>query len=77
MVMPESEGVETIRKIRKLSAKVPIFAIPGGGRGNPEEYLGFAILFGANQVFEKPLEIDAFRAAIATLLEPADGPASL
>ena len=74
LIMPEVEGVETIRELRKVSAGVPIIAISGGGRGSAEDYLHYARLFGASRVFEKPFDIDTLRDAVATLLGPAGGP---
>jgi DNA-binding response OmpR family regulator len=68
LIMPEVEGVETIRRLREMGATVPILAISGGGRGSPRDYLHIAQHLGANQVLEKPFEIDALRTAIATLL---------
>ncbi len=76
LIMPEVEGVETIRSLREMSARVPILAISGGGRGSPRDYLHIARHLGANQVLEKPFEIDAFRTVIATLLAiPTEAPA--
>ena len=68
LIMPEVEGVETIRGLRALGAKVPIIAISGGGRGSPKDYLNIARHLGANHVLEKPFELDALRTAIAGLL---------
>jgi DNA-binding response OmpR family regulator len=77
IIMPEVEGVETIRGLRKASVAVPIIAISGGGRGSAEDYLYYAKIFGANRVFEKPFDIDTLRAAVASLLglEGAASPA--
>ena len=71
LIMPEMEGVETIRAIRKLSKTVPIIAITGGGRGTSIDYLRMAQAFGAQEVFEKPFELEILCAAVARLL--ADG----
>jgi len=75
IVMPELEGVELIQAIRKMSPRVPIIAISGGGRGKSADYLRLATFFGATQALEKPFTIDALRAAIAALLgPPAENP---
>lgn len=68
LIMPEMEGVETIRILRKLSPQLLIFAITGGGRGTPENYLSIARQFGASQVFAKPFEFDVFCAAVTAAL---------
>jgi DNA-binding response OmpR family regulator len=70
LIMPEVEGVETIRGLRALGARVPIIAISGGGRGSPRDYLQVARHLGANHVLAKPFEIDTLRTAIASLLAP-------
>lgn len=67
LIMPEVEGVETIRTLRKLSKTVPIIAITGGGRGTSLEYLGMARTFGANEVMAKPFEFEALSAAVGRL----------
>jgi len=76
LIMPEVEGVETIRGLRALGAKVPILAISGGGRGSSRDYLHIARHLGADHVLEKPFEIDVLRSAIAALLaRPGEAPA--
>ena len=69
IIMPDVEGIETIRRLRGQSKRVPIIAISGGGRGSAEDYLLFAKALGATQVFEKPFDIDTLRAAVASLLK--------
>jgi len=68
LIMPEIEGVETIRALRKMSPTLPIIAISGGGRSSAMGYLQDVRLFGANEVFAKPFELDVFQAAITHLL---------
>ena len=54
-IMPEKEGIETIRDLKKEFPEVEIIAISGGGRGSPEVYLGFAKNMGAKYTFAKPI----------------------
>jgi DNA-binding response OmpR family regulator len=54
IVMPEKEGIETILAIRKASKSIPIIAISGGGKFDPDQYLNIAKQFGANYIFAKP-----------------------
>ncbi len=56
IVMPEMDGLETITEIRKMSPGIPVFAISGGGRILPASYLAFARAFGAEAIFEKPVD---------------------
>ncbi|MFH1153115.1 MAG: response regulator [Pseudomonadota bacterium] len=55
LIMPEKEGVETIRELRKKNPVLPIVAMSGGGRSAPDGYLHMAKLLGANAVFKKPI----------------------
>jgi DNA-binding response OmpR family regulator len=62
IVMPNREGVETIRELRALDANVPIIAISGGGNTGGDLFLTLASHLGANQTLTKPIRQ-------ATLLE--------
>ncbi len=72
LIMPEKEGLETIMELRRDHPELPIIAISGGGRMAPKGYLDVAKRLGAAKVFAKPFDMDAFHAAVADLLEPAD-----
>jgi CheY-like chemotaxis protein len=54
IVMPEQEGMETILKIRKLNAKVPILAISGNTGCTSGDYLNVANSLGADRTLAKP-----------------------
>ncbi len=56
IIMPEQEGLETIRKIREDLSDVKIIAISGGGIGGAESYLSLAAKLGADITFKKPVE---------------------
>lgn len=55
IIMPEMDGVETVRAARQLAPELPILAISGGGSFDPDDYLGIARIFGANAVLPKPI----------------------
>lgn len=65
IVMPNIEGIETIREIRRLSPSTKIVAMSGGGAARDMHYLEVASVLGADAVLPKP-----FRAA--ELLEAID-----
>ena len=69
LVMPEKEGMETIRELLKDSPDVKIIAISGGGRVDPMGYLGTAKLLGAQCVFAKPVDRKVLLDAIRELLK--------
>ncbi len=64
LVMPEKEGLETIRELRKENSEIVIFAISGGGRIIPDTYLNLAEKLGANRTFSKPFDTDEMLSAI-------------
>jgi CheY-like chemotaxis protein len=55
IVMPDMEGLETIRRIREISPDIPIIAMSGGGDSR-RDYLRFAEKLGASAVLAKPFD---------------------
>jgi two-component system chemotaxis response regulator CheY len=53
LVMPNQEGIETIRDLRSRRPKLPILAISGAG--DVMTYLNVARLLGAEECFAKPI----------------------
>src|ERR1700730_1021126 len=51
IVMPDAEGIETIRELRREAPTIPILAISGGG---PSVYLRAATELGATAGLAKP-----------------------
>ncbi len=68
IIMPEQEGLETIRAIRSTTKKIPLIAISGGGAMHPDDYLMLAQKMGADYTFTKPLDSKRFLAAIRECL---------
>jgi len=66
--MPNKQGIETIRKLKKEYPDVKIIAMSGGGKGKPDGYLHFAKKVGAKQTLEKPIRKDALLEAIKDLI---------
>ena len=54
IIMPDYEGIEMIRTLRKTHGDVKILAMSGGGRLGRKEVLGLAELMGADRVMAKP-----------------------
>lgn len=73
IIMPNREGLETIIALKKARPELRIIAISGGGRMRKLDVLQLAERIGADRVLEKPLDRQAFLAAVAELL--AAGPA--
>jgi CheY-like chemotaxis protein len=60
IIMPEKEGIQTIREIRALRPLAKIVAISGGGRIGNTDFLRIAQQLGAVDVISKPFDPDEF-----------------
>ena len=58
IIMPEKEGIETIRQILIEQPGTKIMAVSGGGRHANMDFLEVARKLGAMEVLEKPFEPD-------------------
>ena len=68
LIMPEKEGLETIRELKKIEPNVKIIAISGGGLNDPKMYLDLAGKFGAVKTFSKPVDNDVLLSSIKQIL---------
>jgi DNA-binding response OmpR family regulator len=71
LVMPDKEGLETIREIRRTDRNVKIIAMSGGGRAGNQDYLKSAKLLGADAVIAKPFTKDEIVDTIRKVLDNA------
>jgi len=70
--MPETDGLQAIREIRKDFPYMKIIAISGGGEAVAGDFLGHAKVFGADRAFSKPLSLSDLAGAVRELLEEAE-----
>lgn len=56
LIMPNKEGLETIRELKRDFASLPIIAISGGGDIVRKNFFQAAELFGAKITLEKPFD---------------------
>jgi len=68
LIMPEKEGLEMIRELRKDYPQAKIIAMSGGGRTGTMNCLEVARAFGAQQVLEKPFTHQEMLEAIRRVL---------
>jgi YesN/AraC family two-component response regulator len=68
IIMPEKEGLEVIRELKRDFPEVKIIAISGGGYAQPEDYLKTAKLFGAMCTLTKPIEQEELLEAVQECL---------
>lgn len=72
ILMPDKDGLETIRDVRSDFPDLPIIAISGGMRNASMSFLPLAKKFGAVHLFEKPVSLSDLHAAVQNLLDPPD-----
>jgi len=73
IIMPEKEGLETIRAMKKLRADLKIIAMSGGGKISSDNYLDAAKIFGATRVLGKPFSQKQMVSAVHELLDNPSG----
>lgn len=71
VLMPEKDGLELIKELRRDNPAVQIIAISGGGLLHAEDCLKMARLFGAQHILKKPLDMEKLL-RLASELQPAD-----
>ena len=69
IIMPEKEGLETIREMRKMQPEMKIIAMSGGVKISADNYLETAKIFGASRIMEKPFTQQAMVSIVKELLE--------
>ena len=69
LIMPVREGIETIHRIRREGADLPIIAMSGSARKGGADFLAMARELGATAVLRKPFEpaelLDAVNGCLA------------
>ena len=76
ILMPERDGFEVLRELRRSRPAVPAIAISGGGAIDSRLYLSVAAQLGVRQTFAKPFDRDEFTGAVAEIA-PLDIPVGL
>jgi CheY-like chemotaxis protein len=71
ILMPQKEGIETIREIRSLLPRVPIIAISGSAEPLAD-YLKMAQAFGASAILAKPFDPTVLLDLVNRLLSTRD-----
>jgi CheY-like chemotaxis protein len=71
LIMPESEGIETIAQVRKRWPSLKIIAMSGGGRQSPTPYLAVAGRLGADATLAKPFDRAELAEAVRSVLGDA------
>ena len=73
LVMPNKEGIETIREIRQSKSDAKVIAMSGGSSQQAGRYLNAAKKLGADAVLGKPFTAAELLALVRQLLAQSDG----
>jgi CheY-like chemotaxis protein len=73
IIMPEKEGIETIRELKGAFPDTKIIAISGGGRVGPSDYLKMAKLLGAQRTIAKPFDRSEMLSAVKEAIGATEG----
>jgi DNA-binding NtrC family response regulator len=71
IIMPEREGLETIRAIHKLAPNAKIIAISGGARIGNIDFLAMAAKLGAREIIAKPFDPAELTSSVSRCLSSA------
>lgn len=80
IAMPQMDGLQTIRELRKLSPDIPIISMTGsyprptGGAHLDPNFLAMSKQVGATRVIGKPFRLDDLLAVVRQCLAPAARP---
>jgi DNA-binding response OmpR family regulator len=74
ILMPEKDGFETIRDLRRDSVALPIIAVSAGSPRLKMDILKSAALLGASRTLAKPFDLQALVDSVRELVGPATPP---
>lgn len=69
LIMPQKEGIETIRELRRSCPRVKIIALSGRGGVAINANLERARRVGADMAIQKPCQLEEVREAVRRLLD--------
>lgn len=69
ILMPQKEGIETIREIREVAPEMKIIAMSGGGSSHNLMFLDVARAFGADAALAKPFRPAELKDTVAKVLK--------
>lgn len=73
ILMPEQEGLQTIRELRERNPDIAIIAMSGGGRQVELDVLDVAQRFGATATIGKPFDVADVLELVRSLLKEKPG----
>jgi CheY-like chemotaxis protein len=68
ILMPEMDGIEALKALRRMNPELKLIAVSGGGKRLKMDLLKVARILGATATFEKPYRIQDLLATVSRLL---------
>jgi two-component system, chemotaxis family, chemotaxis protein CheY len=68
ILMPDKDGIQAVKELRKFDPEARIIAISGGGRAKYMNFLAIAKEFGAAESLSKPFRRDELLASVTRVL---------
>jgi CheY-like chemotaxis protein len=75
LFMPEVDGLELLRSLRRQGSRMPVIAISAGGELEQVHLLQLARALGAARVLQKPVAVADLIGAVRELVPEASSPA--
>jgi CheY-like chemotaxis protein len=69
LLMPEREGLETIRALLQINPQVKIIAISGGGAKGRLNFLPLVRMFGALRTLQKPFTLQELQEVVREVVQ--------
>ncbi len=74
VLMPEKDGIETLREVKAANPGIRVLVVSGGGTSLRDGYLWAADRLGADATLPKPVDIDRLCATVDGLAALATAP---
>jgi DNA-binding response OmpR family regulator len=71
VAIPDTDGMDLLRVLRRMALAAKVVAMSGGGRGGTAGYLELAANLGADATLSKPFSADELREVVTDLMSPA------
>jgi CheY-like chemotaxis protein len=75
LFMPEVDGLELLRRLRRQESRTPVIAVSAGGELEQVQLLELARALGAARVLEKPVAVAELVGAVRELVPAGPPPA--
>lgn len=68
LLMPDTDGIEILREVRRRRSDLPVIVMSGGGMTEAQSILDMTTSLGADRILHKPFDKAALLAAVQELV---------